>query len=441
MSIFVPEPTSERGKGDAKRHRDKQKEALKESLPKVIAEESIITGGSGKIRVPIRRLTIPDFRPGKSDGGGAGVGQGDGEEGEVLGRRPGKGKPGQTGEEAGEDYIDTEVDIAEIIELIFEDLGLPQLEEKQIKELIVELGWKIRGTTKGGPWALLDTKRTAQEGVKRFWFLLEALKDETGLSDLICFSALKKAEGIFSDALLLLKNFIGLPVETEVVAFPIFHTDDFRFHKIQSDTQYQSQAVLIAMMDVSGSMSTEKKYLARSMLFWLVQFLRKIYEKVVIRFIIHHTEAKIVEEDVFFKTGESGGTNCYSAYELAGSLIDTEYPLAQWNVYAWHFSDGEDFDTNRTVAELKKLFARKVNMFGYGEIRIGGYWRLSPSVSDSQLFTAFSKAFVVDKTEEEGVCVLTGRSDPFLGVVVTQKEHIFPAIKQFLKKDRWTTHA
>jgi len=441
MSIYVPEPTSERGKGDAKRHRDKQKEVLKENLPKVIAEESIITGGSGKVRVPIRRLSIPDFRPGKNDGGSGGVGQGDGEAGEVLGRRPGTGKPGQAGEEPGEDYIDTEVDIAEILELVFEDLGLPQLEEKQVKELIVDLGWKIRGTARGGPWALLDARRTAQEGVKRFWFLLQALKDESGLPELICFSALKKAEGIFNEALVLLKDVAALPVEIEVVAFPIFHADDFRFHKIQSDTQYQSQAVLIAMMDVSGSMSTEKKYLARSMLFWLVQFLRKIYEKVIIRFIIHHTEAKVVEEDVFFKTGESGGTNCYSAYELAGSLIDTEYPVTQWNVYTWHFSDGEDFDTNRTVLELKKLFARKINMFGYGEIRVGEHWRLFPSISDSQLFTAFSRAFSVEKTEEEGVRVLTGSNDPLLGVVVTRKEHIFPAIKQFLKKDRWANHA
>ncbi|MBI5421040.1 MAG: DUF444 family protein [Parcubacteria group bacterium] len=441
MSIFVPEPTSERGRGDAKRHRDKQKEVLKENLPKVIAEESIITGGQGKVKIPIRRLSIPDFRPGKSDGGDVGVGQGDGAEGEILGKRPGKGKPGQAGEEPGEDYIDTEIEIAEILELMFEDLGLPSLEEKQVKELVVELGWKIRGTSKSGPWPLLNTKRTVQEGMKRFWFLFEALKSETGIGELICFSALKKADGIFSEALLLLQNAVLLPIETEVVPFPILHTDDLRFHNIQPDVQYQSQAVVIAMMDVSGSMSQEKKYLARSMLFWLVRFLEKIYEKVVIRFIIHHTNAKNVEEDVFFKTGESGGTYCYTAYELAGSLIDTEYPPAQWNVYAWHFSDGEDFSTDRTVEELKKLFARKINMFGYGELRVGETWRLLHSLSDSELFTAFSKAFAVEKTEVDGVRVMTGTDEPLLGIVITRKEHIFPAIKQFLKKDRWMTHA
>lgn len=441
MPIFVPEPTSERGRGDARRHREKQKEVLKENIPKVIAEESIITGGKGKVKVPIRSLKIPSFRPGKSGEGEAGVGQGDGGEGDVIGKRPGKGKPGQPGEEPGEDYIETEIELEELIELVFEDLGLPNLEEKQVKELVVELGWKLKGISKSGPWALLNPRRTAQEGMKRFWFLLEALKDETGLSAEVCFSALDKAEGVFLDALELLKNPSTLPVINEIMPFPIFDAEDLRFDKLKQNVQFQSQAVIIAMMDVSGSMSTEKKYIARSILFWLVQFLRKIYEKVEIRFIIHHTEAKIVEEEVFFKTGESGGTKCYSAYELAGSLIDTEYPTSEWNVYPCHFSDGEDWDTERTVEELRKLFARGINMFAYGEIRVGEGWRITASPTHkSELFSALQSAFLVQDSDVDGLRVLAGVFEPLLGVVLSKKEHIFPAIKQFLRKDRWANN-
>ena len=123
------------------------------------------------------------------------------------------------------------------------------------------------------------------------------------------------------------------------------------------------------MMEVWGFRGDMKKYLARAMLFWLVAFLEKFYKNVEVRFIIHHSTARLVNEEDFFRTGESGGTNCYTAYELANSLIDTEYPTNRWNVYCWHFSDGEDFDEKRTIEELEKLMNRGVNMIGYGEVQ------------------------------------------------------------------------
>ncbi len=91
------------------------------------------------------------------------------------------------------------------------------------------------------------------------------------------------------------------------------------------------------MMDVSGSMGTMKKYLARSFYFWMTSFLRVIYKRVEIRFIAHTTEARLVDEYDFLHRGESGGTSCHSAYELATDLIDTEYPTSQWNVYPFPF--------------------------------------------------------------------------------------------------------
>ena len=123
------------------------------------------------------------------------------------------------------------------------------------------------------------------------------------------------------------------------------------------------------MMDVSGSMGTMKKYLARSFYFWMTSFLRVIYKRVEIRFIAHTTEARLVDEYEFLHRGESGGTSCHSAYELATDLIDTEYPTSKWNVYPFHFSDGEDWDVDRTVKSLEKMLDRGVATFGYGEIQ------------------------------------------------------------------------
>ena len=222
--------------------------------------------------------------------------------------------------------------------------------------------------------------------------------------------------------------------EKKVEPFPVFSVEDLRFHKIEPDIRHLSKAVILAMMDVSGSMTTTKKYLARSMLFWLVAFLRKIYVEVEIRFIIHHTIARVVDEDNFFGTRESGGTYCYTAYEEAGSLIDAQYPTNQWNVYVWHFSDGEDFDIPRTVEEIKKLFSRDINMLGYGEIKPAGEYGF---VGTSNLFSALNNNFAVHDIYDNGFRMMSGKNEPLFGAVIERKEHLLPALKGFLKKDRW----
>ena len=162
MPITTSEPTTKRGRKDARRHREKQREAIIGKLPEIIADESIITQKKGKIiKIPIRSIDLPHFRP-KTGDEQEGIGQGDGQPGDVIGHRPGQGKPGEPGQEPGEDYIETEVEIEEIIELMLEDLGLPELKEKEVKELIVELGFKIGGIVRSGSWPLLDRKATAR---------------------------------------------------------------------------------------------------------------------------------------------------------------------------------------------------------------------------------------------------------------------------------------
>lgn len=82
--------------------------------------------------------------------------------------------------------------------------------------------------------------------------------------------------------------------------------DDLRFKTWEEIIKPHSNAVIIAMMDTSGSMGVFEKYIARSFFFWMVRFLRTKYEKVDIAFIAHHTDAKEVPEEVFFSKGESG---------------------------------------------------------------------------------------------------------------------------------------
>lgn len=429
----------QKGKRDARRHREKQKDVVKKQIKKIVSESSIITRKKGRIvKIPIKEIVIPDFKPGNRQDNGKGIqngiGQGQGKKGDVIGRRQGGGRePGKPGNVPGEDYIESEVDIEEIIEMMLEDLGLPNLQKKEeAAKLEAISGYKISGIRKSGPSVLLEKKQTSRQGIGRFYAYLESLKEESGKDELTCYTALLEADGNLGEALNLLEEGIE-PKHDEVEPFPILSNQDLRYLNVKEQKSFHSNAVIFAMMDVSASMTTEKKYLARSMLFWINEFLKKIYEQVEVRFIVHHARAWLVDEDSFFKTGESGGTRCAEAYKLARSLIDSHYPTSMWNVYLFHFSDGEDWDADATMQEVKKLIEEvKVNMLGYGEIRLDG------RPFSSGLKRAFEKELDVRSVNEDGLSVISGdKSHPFLGVVIKEKDHILPAVQEFLKKERW----
>jgi sporulation protein YhbH len=168
--------------------------------------------------------------------------------------------------------------------------------------------------------------------------------------------------------------------------------------------------VVIAMMDVSGSMGEFEKYIARSFYFWMVRFLRTKYNNVEIVFISHHTEAKIVTEEEFFTKGESGGTRVSSAYQLAMDVINNRYPPTDWNIYPFHFSDGDNmFSDNRQCVELVKQLLSKCNLFGYGQIKQGWY----PA---GTLMSVYSQEIDHDK---------------FVAVTIEDKEDVYPALRKF----------
>ncbi|MEK7560247.1 MAG: DUF444 family protein [Patescibacteria group bacterium] len=442
MPIIVPSPTAYKGSKDARRHREKQKELVKQRIPDIIADENIITQKKGKIiKVRIKRLQNPHIRQGKrpiddenqgEENGsiGGGIGQGSGKSGDIIRRQPGENEPGI-------DELESEMEIEELISMMLEDLGLPNLEEKDVKDLEIIAGITVSGVTHTGPWSLLHVGKTKKEGFKRFYHYLHFLMKETERLPHECYDALKNSEGILEDALKLLKSkdFVSnLTPNDELQPFIIAHQDDLRFLKVEEDIEFKSRAVLLAMMDVSGSMYTEKKYLVRSLLFWIIELLRKSYKEVAVRFIIHHSQARLVDEDDFFHTLESGGTLCYTAYEIANDLVDTEYPTNSWNVYSFHFSDGDDFNPQRTVEEAHKLIQKGVQMVAYGEVN------LNPNQNDySGLIEEFTEKFpLIKNIEEKEITVYAGEKDfPFLAVKIENKEQIWPAIKEFLKKTRW----
>jgi sporulation protein YhbH len=420
-----------RGRADAARHREKVKEAIRKNLPGIISDEAIITRKGNKVvKVPIRGLKSYHFIHGHEGGASGGFGTGEDEKGKLIGRRPkpGRGQPGTPGDEPGVDYLETEVELEELIQMMLEDLGLPNLKEKEARETLVPAGWKYESVEKTGIWPRIDRKRTVKEGIRRTEILVAQLMRESGRSEGECRGALIAAQGAMERARALLAAGGVVPVPSGVPE-AFLESADLRFRTIQEDAEAQSNAVVMAMMDVSGSMGTMKKYLARSFFFWMLSFLRSFYRRVDIRFIAHTTEARLVDEQDFFHKGESGGTRCASAYELAAELVDSTYPTGSWNVYPFHFSDGEDWDAERTVRAAQALMEKGVATLGYGEIQ--------EEHGSSVLMQAFRDTLSLSDGRSEQLAYYEGAwgGSPFVGVVLRSREDLYPALRAILKPE------
>jgi sporulation protein YhbH len=366
-----------KGPIDLARHNAKVKEAIKGDLPAIVGEEAIITADGNKIvKVPIRSLELPHFRFSRGEREQVGQGPGGSRKGDVVGQAPGSGNGPGTGKGAGDqpciDYYEAELTVDEIAAMVFEDLGLPFLKPKSKQQLQSE---EVRFTDvrRNGPLSNLDKRRTILENLRR-----NARAGQPGFGGLA--------------------------------------TDDLRFKTWEPTVVEENNAVVLAMRDVSGSMGEFEKYITRSFYFWMVRFLRTTYANVEIVFITHHTEAKEVDEESFFHLGESGGTRVSSAYQLALEVINERYNPSLWNVYAFHFSDGDNWGDvdNQRCLELVRNILDLANAFGYGEIQEGGRGGLTT------LMSAF-----------------TPLTDPrFVRVSIGAKEQVYPALRTFFARDR-----
>ncbi|MCZ8533886.1 sporulation protein YhbH [Psychrobacillus psychrodurans] len=320
-----------KGHQDQQRHMEKVKEAIQNNLPDLISEENIImSNGREVIKIPIRSLDEYKIRYNYDSSKHVGQGDGDSQVGDVIAKGSGdeQGKAGQgkqPGDQAGQDYYEAEISIGEIETELFNQMELPNLEEKEQAEITTE-HITFNDIRKKGLMGNIDKKRTIMTAIKR-----NAMKG--------------KAE-----------------------IMPI-HQDDLRFKTWDEVVKPESKAVVLAMMDTSGSMGNFEKYCARSFFFWMTRFLRSQYETVEIEFIAHHTEAKVVTEEAFFSKGESGGTICSSAYMKALELIQEKYSPSRYNIYPVHFSDGENMTSdNAKCIQLVNELMEVSSIFGYGEV-------------------------------------------------------------------------
>ena len=387
---------SDRSAGDRLRHRQKIRESIRENIADIIAEESIIGKSRDRvIKVPIRGIREYRFVFGDNV---PGVGQGDGSSrpGQVVGTAHGEGRgPGgdRAGDRPGVDYYETDVTLEDLIDIMFEDLDLPDLERKALRQTEAPRFSKRRGYRTVGVRVRLDKHRTVKSRVRRRLAARRRDEEASRAPDVVPAAMPAREDGRFP-----------------------FHDDDLIYRHVTTEIHRESNAVVICIMDTSGSMDTMKKYLARSFFFLLYQFIYTKYRNVEIVFISHHTEAQEVSEGEFFHKGESGGTFISSGYQKALDIVAKRYHPSLWNVYAFHCSDGDNFDSDNTAAlRAASDLATVCNLFGYGEIK-----PLGSRYYESSMLNIFRRL----------------DAENFQTVLIERKEDIWPSFKALLAKER-----
>ncbi len=285
--------------------------------------------GSKAISVPISRIDLPHFRfLDKSQGG---VGQGEGKKGEAVSSGDKNEAEKKAGAEAADHALEVEVSLSDLADMLGEELGLPRIEKRGANRINSE-SKKYSGIHTAGPNSLRHFKRSYKNALKR-----------------------QISSGIYDP-----NNPAVIPIR-----------EDLRYKSFRRDVKPQSNAVIIYMMDVSGSMGDEQKEIVRIESFWIDTWLRRHYDGIECRYIIHDAMAKEVDQQTFFHTRESGGTMISSAYKLCADIIAKDYPAASWNIYPFHFSDGDNWsvdDTRMCVGMLKQRILPVVNQFSYGQV-------------------------------------------------------------------------
>jgi uncharacterized protein len=318
-------------KQDHRRFKQIVRGKIKRNLRKYMSQGEI-TGRQGKdvVKVPLPRIDIPRFRFSQKQQGG--VGQGDGEVGDSLGQgdeAPGQGQ--EAGNQEGEHGLEVDVSLEELAEIMGEELELPNIEPKGVKRLET-IRDRYSGIRRTGPESLRHFKRTYQSALKRMI-----------------------SSGTYDP-----DNPVIIPIK-----------EDMRYRSWKETSLPESNALIIYMMDVSGSMGDEQKEIVRIESFWIDTWLRSQYKGIESRYIIHDATAREVDRDTFFRTRESGGTMISSAYKLAHQILDEEFSVDEWNVYLFHFSDGDNWsvdDTSECMKLLTQGLLPRANLFCYGQV-------------------------------------------------------------------------
>jgi len=359
---------------DHQRFRQIVKGKIRQDLRKFLTRGELI-GKEGKqlISIPIRGIELPQFRYGEN--ADAGVGQGEGEPGQTvdgdgLGIGPGGTEPGQH-------ILEVDITLDELADILGEELQLPRIEPKGRRN-ITAVKERYSSIRQSGPESLRHFKRTFRRALRRMIM-----------------------SGIYD------------PRDPKI----IFERRDKLYRSWKPVRKPDSNALIVYMMDVSGSMGHEQKELVRLEAFWIDAWLRRNYDGIESRYIVHDVQAFEVDRETFFHIREDGGTKISSAFRFAKELLDKHYPTDDWNIYLFHFSDGDnssEADSRECCRILKEDLLPRVNEFGY-----------------CQVASAYGSGAFINTLREQ-----LGHMENVVATRVNTKDDIYDSIREFFKKGR-----
>ena len=374
MAQLIDRRPNAKGKSTVNRQRflRRYKSQIKRAISEQISERSITNIDSGEnVSIPTRDIAEPTFR---SDKGGVreGVFPGNKEfaRGDRIKRPLGGGQ--QKGKSAsdsgeGEDDFSFEISKDEYLDMLFDDLELPNLQKTQLHKMTRSKTVRAGFTNDGVP-ANINVVRSLRSALARRMAMgseprrrlheleaeLETLRRDAGEDE-------SEPEQLQRE----IEHLRG-----RIARIPFIDTFDLRFNNYVQRPEPTSQAVMFCLMDVSGSMDQETKDIAKRFYILLYLFLTRSYRDVDVVYIRHHTQAKEVDEEEFFYSRETGGTIVSSALELTRDIIAQRYPPTDWNIYAAQASDGDNWNDDSPICEqiLAKQLLPQLRYYAYVEI-------------------------------------------------------------------------
>jgi len=365
---------------DHQRFRQIVRGRIRRDLKKFLSRGEIIGKEGGRyVSIPLHDIDIPTFRYGDNS---TGVGMGEGEEGQGAGQ-PGASGQNAGGEQEGRHITEVDVSLEELADILAEELQLPRIKPRG-EHRITTIRDKYSGIRPVGPASLRHFKRSYKEALKRQLAMGDYDPDDP----------------------------IIVPIK-----------EDLRYRSWTQVKKPQSNAVIVYMMDVSGSMGAEQKELVRLEAFWIDTWLRRNYEGVESRYIVHDVRAAEVDRQTFFTLREDGGTRISSAYSCCKELLAEHYDPADWNIYLFHFSDGDnssEADNRLCCKIIDEHLLPQSNMFGYVQV--------ASAYGSGNFLNVLREAFPDGRRDGEGERLLLSK--------INGREDILESLRTLFKAGR-----
>lgn len=376
MAHFIDRRLNGKNKSTVNRQRfmRRYKSQIKKAVSDAVNNRSIQDISSGEnISIPTRDISEPIFH--QSKGGDRTIVHPGNDQfitGDKINRPPagegggsGSGEASNTGE--GTDDFSFQISKDEYLDLLFEDLELPNLQQNQFNS-IIEMKTRRAGYTANGVPANIAIVKSLQNSLARRIALTGGKKRQVNeLQNQV--DELTQDGEVEGQFIAELKKEIA-ELKAKISKTPFIDTFDLRYNNYEQYPVPNSQAVMFCLMDVSGSMDQPTKDMAKRFYILLYLFLTRTYKTIEVVYIRHHTQAKEVDEHEFFYSQETGGTIVSSALKLMDKIVTAKYPEDEWNIYAAQASDGDNWadDSPQCRSLLVDKIMPKVRYYSYIEI-------------------------------------------------------------------------